>query len=126
MVDDLRIYDPLDNEVFVKKIKSEIPAYITLAVSEDGGVPTEITADPLNFHYLESGKVGPQQNVLKKIHGRSYLYEAAKKIVLLQPTSATAERLNSVLDARFGKRKKRALSDLITASLMLWQNKRTL
>ena len=79
MVDDLRIYDPLDNEVFVKKIKSEIPAYISHAVSEDGGVPTKITADPLNFHYLASGKAGPQQNVLNKIHGRSFLYEAAKR-----------------------------------------------
>ena len=89
MVDHLRVYDPFDNDEFIRRIKSEVPAYIKHAAFEDRRVPTKTTSDPLNFHYLASGKtsnLGTQRFLVS----RPFMYEAAKKLVLLQPTSATA------------------------------------
>ena len=126
MVEDLRIYDALNNIKFIEQIKSELPAYFKDASKADGRVP-KLAADPLSFHYCASGK-RIKGTLMEKLNGRPFIYEAAKKIALLQPTSATVERLNSILEARFGKKRRRgnALSDLITASLMLWQNGRSL
>ena len=127
LVEDLNLYDALNNDVFIRKIKSEVPSYIKEAELEVQGVPTKLASDPLTFHYRASGK-DMTSNLLTMLNGRPFMYEAAKKLALLQPTSATAERLNSILDARFGKRRRRGatLSDMITASLMLWQNRRDL
>ena len=49
---------------------------------------------------------------------------AAKKIVLVQPSSAAAERVFSLLKQSFGEQQDSSLQDYIEASLMLQFNKR--
>ena len=48
----------------------------------------------------------------------------ARKIMLLQPSSAAAERVFSLLKASFGEQQEACLQDYIEASLMLQLNKR--
>ena len=49
---------------------------------------------------------------------------AAKKTILLQPSSAAAERVFSLLKASFGEQQDMSLQDYIEASIMLQYNKR--
>ena len=50
--------------------------------------------------------------------------DAARNIFLLQPSSAAAERLFSVLNNSFGKKQLGSLEDYIETSVMLQFNKR--
>ena len=49
---------------------------------------------------------------------------AARKIVLVQPSSAAAERVFSILHCSFGDRQQHALEDYIEASVQLQYNNR--
>ena len=50
--------------------------------------------------------------------------EAAQKVFLLQPTSAVAERVFSIMNNSFNDKQTNALEDYIEASVMLQFNKR--
>ena len=49
---------------------------------------------------------------------------AAKKMILIQPSSAAAERVFSLLKVSFGEQQEMALQDYVEASIMLQYNKR--
>ena len=49
---------------------------------------------------------------------------AAQKIVLVQPSSAAAERFFSLLKSSFGDQQDKSLKDYVESSLMLQYNKR--
>ena len=46
------------------------------------------------------------------------------KVLLVQPSSATAERIFSMLNQSFGEQQQNALEDLVETSIMLQYNKR--
>ena len=50
--------------------------------------------------------------------------QAAQKIVLVQPSSAAAERVFSLLKSSFGDQQDNSLKDYVKSSLMLQYNKR--
>lgn len=86
-------------------LKSELPAY--LAASED----IDASYDPLEFW---------------KRHRSSLPGWAAAllKVLLVQPSSAAAERVFSILKQSFGDQQYRSLQDYIETSLMLQYNNR--
>ena len=49
---------------------------------------------------------------------------AVRKVVLVQPSSATAERVFSMLNQSFGEQQQNALEDLVETTIMLQYNKR--
>ena len=51
---------------------------------------------------------------------------AVQKIFLVQPSSAAAERVFSLLRNAFGEQQQSSLHDLVTATLMVQYNKRGL
>jgi hypothetical protein len=48
---------------------------------------------------------------------------AAQKVFLVQPSSATAERVFSMLNCSFGDQQQNALEDVVEATIMLQYNK---
>lgn len=69
--------------------------------------------DVLKFHFVHRQE-------------RPFFWQAAKLLVLCQPTSAAAERVFSLLTKRYGKRSQKwnAIADQIRLSMMLSTNKR--
>ena len=49
---------------------------------------------------------------------------AVQKVLLVQPSSATAERVFSMLNQSFGEQQQNALEDLVETTIMLQCNKR--
>jgi len=58
--------------------------------------------------------------------GRHYWWLAASKLLLIQPSSAAAERVFSLLKNSFSAQQTRSYTDYIKASLYLQYNKRAL
>ena len=58
--------------------------------------------------------------------GLSYYYQAVKLLVLLQPSSAGAERVFSVLKRYFDEQQELSLTDAIRVAIFLEVNKRPL
>lgn len=85
-------------------LKSELPTYLSRATD------TSPDFDPLNWWKSNS-------------HALPRWSAAAAKMLLLQPSSAAAERAFSLLKASFGEQQDNALQDYIEASLMMQFNK---
>ena len=77
---------------------------------------------------LKADGVDPSINVLEWWKDNQEVLpiwsSAASKIVLLQPSSAAAERVFSLLNASFDKTQQSSLEDYVESSIMLQYNKR--
>lgn len=96
---------PFFDQSDIDNLKEELPTYLARA---DG---VDENCDPIEWWKLNSDNL-PKWSA------------SAKKILLLQPSSATAERVFSLLKNSFGFQQNHALQDYIEASLMLQFNKR--
>ena len=103
MVDSLQIFPFLVH--VIPSLKSEMPQYIakTADVSED--------LNPLDWWKLNAGAL-------------PYWSSAARKVLVLQPSSAATERVFSLLNASFSDQQENSLQDYIETSLMLQYNNR--
>ena len=86
-------------------LKEELPTYLARAADTDE-----------NFDILEWWK--------RNSSHLPYWSAAAKRIFLVQPSSAASQRVFSLLKNSFGDQQDNALQDDIKASLMLQYNKR--
>ena len=86
-----------------EKLKEELPTYLAEAADIDRDF------DQLQWWKLHATTL-PNWSA------------AAKKIILIQPSSAAAERVFSLLKASFGEQQDMALQDYIEASIMLQYN----
>lgn len=94
----------LSTPSIVASLKAELPEYIARAADISADFPV------LDWWRLNGGAL-PNWAC------------AAKKILLLQPSSAAAERVFSLLKCSFGEQQDNSLQDYIEASLMLQFNK---
>ena len=95
----------LSSKVELDQLLAELPAYLASAADTSNEV------DPVEW-WRNNAATLPCWSA------------AAEKILLLQPSSAAAERVFSILSNCFGEQQDRALQDYIEASLMLQYNKR--
>lgn len=103
-IDCLRVFPFLDSQPIIDGLKAELPAY--LAAAED--VPTEI--EPVAWwkrHATELPKWA----------------DAFRYIVLVQPSSAAAERVFSI---QFTAQQQSSLDDYVELSVMLQYNTRSI
>ena len=102
-IDDLRIFPFFDADSIIDGLKGELPNY--LATAED------ISAE---FDVMEWWK--------RHEHELPHWSRACKTLVLVQPSSAAAERVFSLLANSFNERQTHSLEDYIEASVMLQYN----
>ena len=102
-VDSLQVFPFLDDTSVIGGLKEELPQYLTLAADASHEI------EPLDWWKRH-------ETDLPKWSG------AARKIVLVQPSSAAAERVFSILHCFFGDRQQHALEDYIEASVQLQYN----
>ena len=88
-----------------ESLKGELPAYLARVNS------LHEEFDPLDW-WKNNSSVLPYWSII------------AKKVMLIQPSSAAAKRVFSLLKASFGEQQEACLQDYIEASLMLQYNKR--
>ena len=100
-VDTLRSFKFLDNDQTVNNLKSELPTY--LALTED-----IIDVDSLLWWEKNSKKL-------------PFWANACKKVILCQPSSASVERVFSLLK-HFTEQQQSALEDYVEAALMIQYN----
>ena len=104
MVDSLQVFPFLIH--LIPLLKSEMPLYI----AKTADVSKEMDdADPLEWWKLNASEL-------------PYWSSAARKVLVLQPSSAAAERVFSLLKASFSDQQDSSLQDYIEASLMLQYN----
>ena len=106
-VEALRILPFLDNDATIHDLIRELPQYV--AAAQDVVIEQE------------EKKVEWWQAHADRLPNWSM---AVKKILLVQPSSAAAERVFSILAASFNDQQDRALADYLQASVMLQYNKR--
>ena len=99
-VDSLRVFPFLDDTSVIGGLKEELPQYLTLATDASHEI------EPLDWWKRH-------ETDLPKWSG------AARKIVLVQPSSTAAERVFSILHCSFGDKQQHALEDYIEASVQL-------
>lgn len=102
-IDDLRIFPFFDADSIIDGLKGELPNY--LATAED------ISPE---FDVMEWWK--------RHEHELPHWSRACKTLVLVQPSSAAAERVFSLLANSFNERQTHSLEDYIEASVMLQYN----
>ena len=95
----------LDEAALIYNLKNELPRYIPRA---DG---IAANADPVEWWKANEADL-------------PFWSAAAKLILLIQPSSASSERVFSILTTSFGHLQDLALQDYIECSLMLQFNKR--
>ena len=106
-VEALRVLPFLDNDATITGLIRELPQYV--AAAQDVVIEQE------------EKKVEWWQAHADRLPNWSM---AVKKILLVQPSSAAAERVFSILAASFNDQQDRALADYLQASVMLQYNKR--
>ena len=106
-VEALRIFPFLDNDATIDGLVRELPQYITA---------TQDVAIECEGRKVEWWKVHEE-----RLPNWS---SAVKKVLLVQPSSAAAERVFSLLSASFHEQQENALSDYLQASVMLQYNNR--
>ena len=96
---------PFLDALMLQNLKAELPIYLTNAadISQD--------CDPLQWWRMNSTAL-------------PYWSAALRKILLVQPSSAAAERVFSLLNSSFNDRQYESLQDYIELSLMYQYNKR--
>ena len=104
-VEALRIFPFLDNDTTIDSLVRELPQYITA---------TQDVAIECEGRKVEWWKVHEE-----RLPNWS---SAVKKVLLVQPSSAAAERVFSLLSASFHEQQENALSDYLQASVMLQYN----
>ena len=87
----------------IANLKTELPQYLAKAMD------ISLDYDLLHFWKLNSPQL-------------PHWSSAAKKILLVQPSSAAAERVLSMLTTSFGHLQNQSLDDYIELSLMLQDN----
>ena len=105
-VEALRIFPFLDDDGIINGLKAELPAY--LAATEDVVINTE------------DRKVEWWHNHKDQL---PHWASAVKKVLLVQPSSAAAERVFSILNSSFNDQQEHALVDYLQASVMTQYNK---
>ena len=99
----LRGFPFLDSEV--SNLQVELPTYLSLSADASAAI------DTLKWwkdHHEEL----------------PHWSSAIQKVLLVQPSSAAAERVFSLLKNAFGEQQQSTLHDLVTATLMVQYNKR--
>lgn len=104
-VDSLALFQFLNQDEILTGLKEELPAYI----AKCSDVSPEISA-------VEWWKIN--------CHGLPTWSNAAKQVLLLQPSSAAAERVFSLLTASFSEQQQHSLNDYVETSIMLQYNNR--
>ena len=94
----------LNSPNIVSSLKAELPDYLARAADTRADIP------PLEW-WKRNAVALPNWS------------EAAKKILLLQPSSAAAERVFSLLNSSFSEQQDNSLQAYIECSLMLQYNK---
>ena len=102
-VETLRAFKFLDNDRAINELSSELPLY--LALSED----LSDAVDPLDWWERNSAKL-------------PFWSRACKQVLLCQPSSASVERVFSLLN-HFNQQQQSALEDYVEAALMVQYNK---
>ena len=107
LVKSLRAFPLLDSDTTIDGLKAELPAY--LAAAEDVVIPTE--------EKKVEWWCGNEEQLPRWA-------STVKQVLLVQPSSATAERVFSILKASFNEQRNCALVDYLQASVMSQYNKR--
>ena len=102
-VDALKAFPALDSDETIRLLKEELPAYIVAA--EDIAADTATAAWWLRQQNLPSWK------------------KAAKMVLTVQPSSAAAERVFSLLEAATGDQQSQLLEDNLLLAIMLQYNR---
>ena len=95
----------LDDPALIANLKNELPMYLAKADGIDNDV------DPIGWWKANEADL-------------PFWSAAAKLVLLMQPSSASSERVFSILTTTFGHLQDLALQDYIECSLMLQFNKR--
>ena len=103
----LKIFPFLNNDATIDALVKELPQYV--AAAQDVIISSE------------GKKVEWWKHHAEQLPNWS---SAVKKVLLVQPSSAAAERAFSILNASFNDQQHHALSDYLQASVMLQYNKR--
>ena len=104
-IDALAAFPLLNNSVTLSQLKTELPDYLVKAAN--------VSVDMALLEWWD-----------RQIDSLPHWSAAVKKIILVQPSSAAAERVFSLLKASFSDRQDGALQDYLEVSLMLQYNKR--
>ena len=107
LVESLRAFPSLDSDTTIDGLKAELPAY--LAAAEDVVIPTE--------EKKVEWWCGHEEQLPRWA-------SAVKQVLLVQPSSATAERVFLILKASLNEQQNCALVDYLQASVMSQYNKR--
>ena len=102
-IDDLRVIPDLNSDVVLGGLKSELPKYMA---SADG---VSMQLDKLLWWQNHASELPCWSN-------------ACRSVLVIQPSSAAAERVFSLLSNNFSDRQTRCLEDYIETSLMLQYN----
>ena len=107
LVESLRAFLFLDSDTTIDGLKAELPA--NLAATEDVVIPTE--------EKKVEWWCGHEEQLPRWA-------SAVKQVILVQPSSATSERVFLTLKASFNEQQSCALVDYLQASVMSQYNKR--
>ena len=102
-VDTLSAFPFLNDSVTISNLKSELPSYLAKA--------SDVSPD---FDMLEWWK--------RNSGGLPHWCSAAMKVLVVQPSSAAAERVFSILTNSFTDKQERSLEDYVETSVMLQYN----
>ena len=106
-VESLRIFPFLDNDVIINGLNTELPVY--LAAAQDVVISKE--EKKVEWWHRHEEQL-------------PHWASAVKQVLLVQPSSAAAERVFSILSASFTDQQENALVDYLQASVMFQYNKR--
>lgn len=112
-VQQLRTFPFLDQDAVIDHLASELPLYLAEAEGTtfaEGNI--KALADQKVKWWRDHAVVLPCWS------------EAVKKVLLVQPSSAAAERVFSLLNAAFGDQQEHALRDYLESAVMLQYNSR--
>ena len=104
-IDALSAFPFLNDTSTLSNLKTELPDYLVKAADA-------------------SAEMAPLDWWERHVHNLPHWSAAVRKIVLVQPSSAAAERVFSILKASFNEQQDGALQDYLEVSLMLQYNKR--
>ncbi len=102
-LDSLKVLPFLNNAAVIDGLKGELPAYLTLAADASSEF------EPLEWWKRHECDLPKWSSV-------------AWQVMLVQPSSAAAERVFSILNSSFGDKQHHALEDYIEASVQLQYN----
>lgn len=112
-VQQLRAFPFLDDDEIVSNLADELPLYLA-------------TADGTSFVEDDLRKLSDLKVKWWRDHAGALPHwsQAVKKVLLVQPSSAAAERVFSVLNSTFGDQQEHALRDYLECAVMLQYNNR--